>query len=127
MRIKQTFEASLSFLLFVFSDGCCNRIDWYKRGEKEQGSFIIQAEKVNGNCYYVLEGGTYLKPRGLWICGDSWWYGQLSDKGQCKGIYNASINSKSNIHGHVDSLQWVYFKGYPPNEDIWFSCIDVSL
>ena len=111
-------------MLLAFSDGCCPKIDWYRYREKEQGSFIIQAEKVNGNCYYLNEE-TEWGPRGLWKCGDSWWYGGLSDKGQCNGIWHASIDSKHNVHVHDDSLQWKWFKSVT-DLDLKFNCVDVS-
>ena len=94
-------------------------MDWYEYGEKEQGSFIIQAEKVNGNCHYVLEGD------GLWMCEDSWWAGKLSDKGQCKGIAHASTDSKPNVRVQDYSLQWKYNSGY--NIDLKFNCVDLCL
>ena len=110
-------------MLLAFSDGCCPRIDWYYDGEKEQGSFIIQADKVNGNCHYVLEGGIW--EDGLWMCGESWWYGKLSDKGQCKGLFHASTNSKPNVHVQNDSLEWKYVRS-GNNIDLKFNCVDVS-
>ena len=94
--------------MLVFSDGCCPRIDWYKDDEKKQGSFIIQAEKVNGNCYYVLERGEY--PFGIWKCEDSWWIEymiQSSDKGQCEGWWHASTDSNPNLGVQDNSLQWI--------------------
>ena len=109
--------------MLVFSDGCCPRIDSYWYGEKQQGSFIIQAEKVNGNCHYVLEGGKY--EAGLWMCEDSWWYGKLSDKGQCKGDGYASTDSKPNVHVQDDSLQWKRVRS-GNNIDLKFNCVDVS-
>ena len=109
-------------MLFAFSDGCCPRIDWYRYGEKQQGSFIILAEKVNENCYYLNEEYQY-GPRGIWMCGDSWWYGKLSDKGQCKGIYHASTNTKHNVHVQDYSLQWKYRDS---DRDLNFNCVDVS-
>ena len=109
--------------MLAFSDGCCPRIDWYLNGEKQQGSFVIQAEKVNGNCHYVLEGVKW--ETGLWICGDSWWWGYLSDEGQCNGIWHASIDSKHNVHVHDDSLQWKWFKSVT-DLDLKFNCVDVS-
>ena len=111
-------------MLLAFSDGCCPRIDWYEYGQKQQGSFIIQAEKVNGNCHYVLEGGEW--EAGIWMFGDSWWYGKLSDKGQCKGVLHASIESKTNVSIHDDSLQCKWFKS-GNDVDLKFKCIDVSL
>ena len=107
-------------MLLAFSDGCCPRIDSYYKGEKDQGSFIIQAEKVNEKCYYLKE------ERGLWMCEDSWWAGELSDKGQCKGIVHASTDSKPNIHVQDNSLQWkLVDDGY--DVDLKFKCVDVSL
>ena len=110
------------FLLFAFSDGCCPRIDWYWNGEKEQGSFIIQAEKVNENCHYVLEGGKY----GIWMCGDRWWIGFLFEKGQCNGDYYASTDSKPNVRVQNDSLQWKWADG-SGDVDLNFNCIDLCL
>ena len=108
--------------MLAFSDGCCPRIDWYWDGEKQQGSFIIQAEKVNGNCHYVLEEGKH--PLGIWMCGDSWWIGFLSDKGQCKGNVYASTDSKLNVRVQDDSLQWKLFDGR--DFDLKLNCVDVS-
>ena len=111
--------------MLAFSDGCCPRIDAYQDGSKLPGSFIIQAEKVNGNCYYINEETQY-GPRGLWMCRGSWWYGELSDKGQCEGTYQASTDSKPNIPVQDDSLQWKDVKS--GNElDLKFNCVDVSL
>ena len=112
-------------MLLAFSDGCCPRIDWYWYGEKEQGTFIIQAEKVKGNCYYLNEEGEW-GPRGIWMCGDSWWYGKLSDKGQCKGIYHASTDSKPNVRVQDDSLQWKLFS-IDFDVDFKFNCVDLCL
>ena len=109
--------------MLVFSDGCCPRIAWYEDREKQQGSFIIQAEKVNRNCHYVLEGGRWKD--GLWMCGDSWWYGKPSDKGQCKGYYHVSIDSKPNVHVQDNSLQWKLSSGN--NADFKLKCVDVCL
>ena len=109
-------------MLLAFSDGCCPRIDWYMNGRKKQGTFIIQAEKVNENCHYVLEGGEYQD--GIWMCGDSWWYGGLSDKGQCKGDYYASTDSKPNVRVQDDSLQW---KVDDSDFDLKFNCVDLCL
>ena len=95
-------------MLLAFSDGCCPRIDWYWNGKKEQGSFIIQAEKVNENCHYVLEGGRGKFEDGIWMCGDSWWIGKISDKGQCKGWYHASTKSKPNVRVQNDSPSILY-------------------
>ena len=110
--------------MLAISDGCCPRIDSYYKGEKDQGSFIIQAEKVNGNCHYVVEGGR--RKRGLWMCGDSWWWGGLSDKGDCKGIYHTSTDSKPNVHVQDDSLQWK-FVGDDSDRDLKFKCVDLCL
>ena len=115
-------------MLLTFSDGCCPRIDWYRDGEKQQGTLIIQAEKVKGNCHYVLEGGKLEGGKwqlGVWMCGDSWWYGRLSDKGKCKGIVHASTNSNPNIHVQDDSLQWKLNSG--SNIDLKFNCVDLCL
>ena len=109
-------------MLLAFSDGCCPRIDWYWDGEKQQGSFIIQDEKVNENCHYVLEGGRFKD--GIWMCGDSWWIGFLFDKGQCNGDYYASIDSKPNVHVQDDSLQWKYVRS-EDNRDLNFNCVDL--
>ena len=111
-------------MLLAISDVCCPRIDRYQYGYKAQGSFIIQAEKVNENCHYVLEGGEW--QIGLWICGDSWWYGKLSDKGQCKGYYHASTGSKPNVHVQDDSLQWKSIDG-GYDVDYEFKCVDLCL
>ena len=92
--------------MLVFLDGCCPKIDWYYNGKKQQGSFIIQAKKIDRNCHYVLEGGEYQD--GIWMCDDSWWFGKLSEKGQCKGFRYASTCSKPNIRVQDDSLQWKY-------------------
>ena len=111
--------------MLAFSDGCCPRIDWYWDGEKQQGSFIIQAEKVNENCHYVLEGGRGGYEGDIWMCGDSWWYGRLSDKGQCKGEVHASTDLKPNVRVQDDSLQW---KNVYDDIDLGFNfnCVDVS-
>ena len=112
-------------MLLAFSDGCCPRIDWYWNGKKQQGTFIIQAEKVKGNCYYLNEEGEW-GPSGIWMCGDSWWYGKLSDKGQCKGYYHASTGSKPNVHVQDDSLQWKSIDG-GYDVDYEFKCVDLCL
>ena len=111
-------------MLLTFSDGCCPRIDLYWDGEKEQGSFIIQSEKVNGNCHYVLEGGDW--QGGLWMCEDNWWGGELSDKGQCKGDIHASTDSKPNVRVQDDSLQWKWVKN-GNDDDIRFNCVDLCI
>ena len=105
------------------SDGCCPRIDSYFQGEKVQGSFIIQSEMVNGYCHYVEERNYASK--GLWMCGDNWWYGFLSDKGQCKGFIHASTDSKPNVHVQDDSLQWkwVYVIYDGSDADLKFICV----
>ena len=101
-------------------------IDSYFQGEKYQGSFIVQYEKVNENCHYFLKkeyagfGGF-----GTWMCEDSWWAGLNYYKGQCKGRYRASIGSKTNIHVQDDSLQWKYVAN-GSNVDLKFKCVDVS-
>ena len=106
----------------------------YWNGEKEQGTFIIQAEKVNENCHYVLEGGSHYVLEGgrgrfedgIWMCGDSWWYGNPSDKGQCKGNVHASTKSKPNVRVQNDSLQWKWVDdGY--DVDLNFNCVDLCL
>ena len=109
-------------MLLAFSDGCCPKIDWYPDGEKQQGSFIIQAEKVNGNCHYVLEEGEYQD--GIWMCANSWWEGGLSDKGQCKGDWHASTKSKPNVRVQDDSLQWKLFSS---DINLKLICVDVCL
>ena len=117
-------------MLLAFSDGCCPRIDWYWDGRKRQGTFIIQAEKVKGNCYYLNEeGGEWgpsWGPSGIWMCEDSWWAGRLSDKGQCKGIAYASADLKPNVHVQNDSLQW---KGVNNGDDynLNLNCVDLCL
>ena len=110
-------------MLLVFSDGCCPRIDWYLNGKKFQESFNIQAEKVNQNCHYVLEGGEFQD--GIWMCGNSWWEGGLSDKGQCKGDFHASTDSKPNVRVQDDSLTWILFDEY--QIDLKFNCVNVCL
>ena len=114
--------------MLAFTDGCCPRIDWYEYGEKQQGSFIIQAEKVNGNCYYVLERGEY--PFGIWKCEDSWLIDYMtkpSDKGQCKeGWYHASTDSKPNVRVQDDSLQWKWVDD-DSDADLKFKCVDLCL
>ena len=111
--------------MLAFSDGCCPKIYWYRNGKKHQGSFIIQDEKINGNCYY-LNKKTEWGPRGIWMCEDSWWYGKLSDKGQCKGIHYASKSSKPNVHVQDDLLQWKRVKN-EEEQDFDFNCVDVCL
>ena len=111
--------------MLAFSGGCCPRIGWYWFSEKQQGSFIIQAEKVNGSCYYLNEEGEW-GPRGLWMCEDSWWWGGLSDKGQCKGDVHASTDSNPNVPVQDDSLQWKGVK-YGSNHDLKFNCVDLCL
>ena len=104
--------------MFTFSDGCCPKIESYYEGEKDQGLFIMQTEKVNGNCHYVLEGGKW--EDGIWMCENSWWLGELSYKGQCKGDVQGSADSKD------DSLQWKWVKsGY--DADLKFKCVDLCL
>ena len=110
--------------MYSFSDDCCSKIDYYLNGIKqsEDGSFIVETEKVNGNCLYKQEGDDY----GLWMCEDSWWAGELSDRGQCKGDLHASTGSKPNVHVQDDSLQWKWVDdGY--DVDLMFKCVDVSL
>ncbi len=108
--------------MLAFSDGCCPRIDSFLKGEKGQGSFIIQAKKVNGNCYYLNE----VLSRGIWTCEDSWWAGGLSDKVQCKGHFHASTDSKPNIRVQDDSLQWKSVD-YGFDVDLKFNCADLCL
>ena len=62
----------------------------------------------------------------LWMCGDSWWYGTLSDIGKCEGWYHASIGSKPKIPLQDDSLQWKWVYN-EDNADLKFNCVDVSL
>ena len=60
------------------------------------------------------------------MCGDSWWEGGLSDKGQCKGLFHASTDSKPNVHVQDDSLQWKWVDdGYDVN--LKFNCVDLCL
>ena len=106
------------------SDGCCPSIDLYFQGKKVQGSFIIQSEMVNGYCHYVKEGDYASK--GLWMCGDNWWYGFLSDKGQCKGFIHASTDSKPNVRVQDDSLQLKEVE-YGIDVDLKFKCVDLCL
>ena len=110
--------------MFAFSDGCCPKIDYYLNGIKqsEDGSFIVQAEKVNGNCHYKQEGDDY----GLWMCEDSWWAGELPDKQQCKGDFHASTDSKTNISLQNDSLQWKDVQ-MGRDYDLMFKCVDLCL
>ena len=115
-------------MLLAFSDGCCPRIaqsiGWYSHtGEEYQGTFTIQAEKVNGNCHYVLEDGQY--PLGIWMCGESWWIGFLFEKGQCTGTFHASTDSKPNVRVQDDSLQWKFVLDY--DVDLKFNCVDLCL
>ena len=99
-------------------------MEWYGNNKKQQGSFIIQAEKVNGNCYYVLKGEK--REAGFWMCGDSWWLGGLSDNGQCKGFAHASTGSKPNVHVQDDTLQWKRVDD-GNNIDLKFKCVDLCL
>ena len=57
------------------------------------------------------------------MCEDSWWFGKLADKGQCKGTFHVSTNSKPNIRVQDDSLQWKY---YGSDAELKFNCVDVS-
>ena len=84
------------------------------------------AEKVNGNCHYVLEGHHIWQDDGIWMCGDSWWWGELSYKGQCKGDWHASTDSKPNVRVQDDSLQWK-FVGIDIDRDFNFNCVDLCL
>ena len=59
------------------------------------------------------------------MCGDSWWEGGLSDKGQCKGRFHASTDSKPNVRVQDDSLQWKWSSGN--DADLKFNCIDLCL
>ena len=79
---------------------------------------------VNGYCHYVEEGDYASK--GLWMCGDNWWYGFLSDKGKCKGLIHASTDSKPNVHVQDDSLQWKEVE-YGIDVDLKFKCVDLCL
>ena len=58
------------------------------------------------------------------MCGDSWWAGELSDEGQCKGIWRAFTDSKPNVLVQDDSLQWKYGNS---DRDLKFHCVDVCL
>ena len=109
-------------MFLAFSDGCCPRIDSYFEGKKDQGSFIIQAKKVNGNCHYLSEVLSY----GIWMCEDSWWAGELSDKGKCKGSVHASTDSKPNVPVQDESLQWKWVRS-GNDLDLKFKCSDVCL
>ena len=60
------------------------------------------------------------------MCGDSWWEGGLSDKGQCKGLFHASTDSKPNVHVQDDSLQWKLVST-GDNRDFKFNCVDLCL
>ena len=103
-------------------------MEWYGNDKKQQGSVIIQAEKVNGNCHYALERGR--REAYLWMCGDSWWYGwwvgELIDKGQCKGKIQASTDSKPNVHVQDDTLQWKRVDN-GNGINLKFNCVDVCL
>ena len=112
-------------MLLALSDGCCPRIDNYQDGSKLPGSYVILAEKVNGNCHYMLQGDN-VPPFGIWMCGDSWWIGVLSDKGECKGILQASTDSKPNVHVQDNSLQWKHVSS-GDNRDLNFNCVDLCL
>ena len=52
------------------------------------------------------------------MCGDSWWEGGLSDKGQCKGLFHASTDSKPNVHVQDDSLKWKLLGQFLPTCNI---------
>ena len=91
----------ITFLL-AFSGNCCSRIDLYRYGRKKRGTFSLQAEKVNRNCYYLNK----VRKRGIWTCGGSWWYGELSDKGECYANYHASKQSNPSVQVQDDSLSW---------------------
>ena len=58
------------------------------------------------------------------MCGDSWWEGGLSDKGQCKGIAHASTESKPHVSVQDDSLQWKWVDD-DSDVDFKFKCVDV--
>ena len=65
-------------------------------------------------------------PSGIWMCKDSWWQGKFSDKGQCKGWWYASTDSKPNVLVQDDSLQWKSVR-YGNDVDLKFNCVDVCL
>ena len=58
------------------------------------------------------------------MCGDSWWEGGLSDKGQCKGLFHASTDSKPNVHVQDDSLKWKFLI---IDINLKLNCVDVCL
>ena len=58
------------------------------------------------------------------MCGESWWEGELSDKGQCKGVWHASTASKPNVRVQNDSLQW---KHVGSGDNFNFNCVDLCL
>jgi len=84
------------------SNACCPRINGY--GINKNWTMILQSEIVNGNCHYAWK--TEKGEAGFWMCGDRWWVGKLSDKGQCKGEAHSSVASKFNNSVVDDSLQW---------------------
>ena len=128
------YEINKHFCCLYFSDDCCPKIDWYEYGEKKQGSFIIQDEKINGNCYYKHIGHPYIWNTGAWMCGDKWGIGSISltggidKKGQCEGLYQASTVSKPDALILDNSLVWKsYHPGYIKIHDFRFICNDVSI
>ena len=60
------------------------------------------------------------------MCEDSWWGGELSDKGQCKGSVHASTDSKPNVPVQDESLQWKWVRS-GNDLDLKFKCADVCL
>ena len=60
------------------------------------------------------------------MCGNSWWWGGLSDKGQCNGDVHASIDSKPNVPVQDESLQWKWVDD-GNDFDLKFKCDDVCL
>ena len=95
--------------MLAFSGDCCSRIELYRYGKDQTGTFILQAEKVNGNCYYLNEDKTgHGHGHGLWTCGNSWWYGKISDKGECYASYQASKQSNPGVQVQDDSLACGY-------------------
>ena len=86
---------------------------------------MIQAEKVDRNCYYVRVGGEYGE-YGIWMCEDSWWFGKLADKRQCNGTFHASTNSKPNVRVQNYSLHWKWVEG-GSDVDVKFNCVDLCL
>ena len=77
--------------------------------KKIKDHLLSRPKKFNGNCHYMLQGEN-VPPFGIWMCGDSWWLGEVSDKGECKGIWHASTDSK-HVHVQDNSLQWKWAEG----------------